>query len=59
MFSSLLPDEISAKGEELHTIGNEYRDEAAGKLTANNLGFLIHEPGRHKINIFFGAAECV
>lgn len=43
----------------LHTIGSEYRDEAVRKFTANKIDFMIQEVDEKKINIFFGAPECV
>lgn len=43
----------------LHTIGTEYGNEAVNKLTASKIDYVIHELDSHKMNIFFGAAECV
>lgn len=43
----------------LHTIGSEFREEAVRKLTANKIDFVIQELDERKINIFFGAPECV
>ncbi|HOP62030.1 MAG TPA: DUF2023 family protein [Spirochaetota bacterium] len=43
----------------LHTIGSEYRKEAERKLSANKIDFVIQEVDEKKINIFFGAPECV
>ena len=43
----------------LHTIGSEHREEAVKKLTACRIDFAMQDIGERKINIFFGAPECV
>lgn len=43
----------------LHTISAGSREEAVRKLTANKIDFVIQEIDERKINIFFGAPECV
>lgn len=43
----------------LHTIGSEHEADAVKKLNANDIDYIIHEVDGKKINIFFGARECV
>jgi hypothetical protein len=43
----------------LHTLCAEHRDKAEARLSADNIDYVTHVVGSSKINIFFGAAECV
>ena len=43
----------------LHTLPAEYRSAAESKLTAYDIDFIVHDIDSRKINIFFGADECV
>lgn len=42
----------------LHTMSKEMLETAAAKLNAHNIHFTVREMGS-KVNIFFGAPECV
>ena len=43
----------------LHTLAAEYRAEAEARLKAHKIDYVIQVVDSRKINIFFGADECV
>lgn len=43
----------------LHTLSADQRYLAEEKLVKNNIPYIIREVNKNKINIFFGAKECV
>lgn len=43
----------------LHTLNAAYRQEAEEKLNHQEISYLIREVSPSKINIFFGAKECI
>lgn len=43
----------------LHTMDSKYRDIAQAKLERYNITYLIQIVSPNKINIFFGADECI
>ena len=43
----------------LHTMQASFRDAAVQKLESNGIPYIIQEVTSEKINIFFGAEECI
>jgi len=43
----------------LHTLNVDKQEEAEDKLKSNGISYLIREVSDKKINIFFGAPECI
>ncbi len=43
----------------LHTLGSEYRSEVERRLRSAGIAFEIYPVGPAKINVFFGAEECL
>ena len=43
----------------LHTLDSKYRRQAEERLLKDNISYIIREISAKKINIFFGADECV
>jgi len=43
----------------LHTLASKYKEEAENILKRQNISYVIREVTENKINIFFGAENCV
>ncbi len=43
----------------LHTLSTDYRDAVEQKLLANGISYTIQVVNDNKINVFFGADECI
>ncbi len=43
----------------LHTMSSAHLKEAVAKLESNNIAYLVREVTIDKVNIFFGADECI
>ena len=43
----------------LHTLSSNHKQVAVDRLEKNNISYIIREISADKINIFFGAKECI